>query len=107
MSKKWETVYTNANTNKTSKVAQAAADKTYGRMIKSIKGHKIAANLKSESDQAFVDKQTREDNIVAAFEAKKLKSEALIKEAQAIMADREKRNKKKKNEKETADVAKN
>ena len=93
MSKKWETVYTNANTNKTSKSTQTAADKAYNRMIKSLKGAK-SEDLKKESDKAFADKQARENSIVAAFEAKKLKSEALIAEAKDILADREKKAKK-------------
>lgn len=103
MLKKWETVYTNANTNKISKSTQAAADKVYNRKIKSLKNASYT-DLKQEGDMAFANKLIREDDIITSFEAKKLKSKALIAEAKNILADREKRAKKKNNRKDAEKV---
>ena len=51
--------------------------------------------LKNYSEKSYQEKIAEEDNLVKAYDEKKLKSKALIKEARAIKSRREKKNKKK------------
>lgn len=91
---KWEKVMDNKIGGAGSKAERVKQDRTFNRMMSFNKESDTAA-LKKEGDTEYLLKQTREDNLVAAFENKKLKSKTLIKEAKKLVAEREKKNKKK------------
>ena len=63
------------------------------RATRRIKDEEI---LTKECEDAYVAKIEREEKILAGYKAKKLKSPALIKEAKNIIAERNKKNKRKK-----------
>lgn len=91
---KWEKVMDNKIGGASSKAERVKKDRTFNRMM-SFNKESDSAALKKEGDTMYLLKQTREDNLVAAFENKKLKSKTLIKEAKKLVAEREKKNKKK------------
>lgn len=84
---KWEKVMDNKVTGTGSKAERVKKDKIFNKMTRTAS----SKDLKKESDEAFVAKQAREDSLVAAFEAKKLKSKSLIKEAKKLVAERAKK----------------
>ena len=95
---KWTIVSTNklisgnkTNYLKASNIVSNIKRKTYEEMEKSCK-------------ESFKAKQEREDNLLQAYEDKKLKSKTLIKEAKALKIIRDKQNKVKK-DKESAVTA--
>lgn len=91
---KWEKVMDNKIGGAGSKAERVKKDRIFNRMM-SFNKESDTATLKKEGDTEYLLKQTREDNLVAAFENKKLKSKTLIKEAKKLVAEREKKNKKK------------
>jgi hypothetical protein len=99
---KWEKVMDNRIGGAGSKAERVKQDRIFNKMMSFNKESDIAA-LKKEGDTMYLLKQTREDNLVAAFEEKKLKSKALIKEAKKVVLEREKKAKKTK-EAPAADV---
>ncbi len=50
--------------------------------------------MKKAGDESYKVKVAREENLIAAYEAKKLKSEALIDEAKALIKERKKKEQK-------------
>ena len=60
--------------------------------IKNIES-KSYEDLQKEANEAYVAAETRKTNLLQAYEDKKLKSKALIKEAKAIKKERDKINK--------------
>lgn len=104
---KWEKVMDNRIGGAGSKAEQVQRDRTFSKMSRAL-AHNKTVDLKKEGDEAFVVQKAREDSLVAAFGEKKLKSKALIKEAKAIIAKREKAAKAKarKAGKETAECQK-
>lgn len=101
---KWEKVMDNRIGRTGSKAEQIQRNRTFSKMSRAL-AHNKTIDLKKEGDEAFVAQKAREDSLVAAFGEKKLKSKALIKEAKAIIAKREKaaKAKAKKAGKETAE----
>ena len=101
---KWERVMDNRIGRAGSKAEQVRRDRTFSKMSRALAYNKTV-DLKKEGDEAFIAQKAREDSLVAAFGEKKLKSKALIKEAKAIIAKREKaaKAKAKKAGKETAE----
>ena len=94
---KWEKVFDNKIGNKMSKTEQVRHDKTLNAAIRSLAGKEV--DLKKEGDNAFLEKKTKEESLIQAYESKKLKSKALIKEAKRLSAELEKKNKTKKEDK--------
>lgn len=103
---KWEKVMDNRIGGAGSKAEQVQRDRTFSKIMSRALAHNKTVDLKKEGDEAFVARKAREDSLVAAFGEKKLKSKALIKEAKAIIAKREKAVKAKKAGKETAECQK-
>ena len=101
---KWEKVMDNRIGGAGSKAEQMRRDRSFNKMSRALAYNKTI-DLKKEGDEAFLAQKAREDSLVAAFGEKKLKSKALIKEAKAIIAKREKaaKVKAKKAGKETAE----
>lgn len=72
-----------------------------GERVNSLKAANIAKNVKRKtyeelekaSKESFKTKQEREENLLQAFEDKKLKSKTLIKEAKALKKAKEKADK--------------
>lgn len=94
--KKWTRVFTNKLTTgekvkavKTANIVKNVARRTYEEMEKSCK-------------ESFKAKQERENNLIQAYEDKKLKSKALIKEAKSLKVARDKANKAKQNKESAA-----
>ena len=104
---KWEKVMDNRIGGAGSKAEQVQRDRLFSKMSRALAQNKIE-DLKKEGDEAFVAQKAREDRLVVAFNEKKLKSKALIKEAKGIIAKREKADKAKakKAGKETAEMSK-
>lgn len=101
---KWEKVMDNRIGRAGSNAEQIQRNRTFSKMSRAL-AHNKTIDLKKEGDEAFIAQKAREDSLVAAFGEKKLKSKALIKEAKAIIAKREKaaKAKAKKAGKETAE----
>lgn len=90
MKEKWTMVSTNKLTSGEKINPLKAAN-----IIKGVK-RKTYDELEKASKESFKAKKEREDNLLQAFEDKKLKSKALIKEAKALKKAKEKTNKEKK-----------
>lgn len=88
---KWTMVTERATKLTTAEVSKT--DKAANRILKSVK-RLSTEELKKTSDASYAAKVAREDSILAAYADKKLKSKALIKEAKAIKASRDKAAKK-------------
>lgn len=94
MPKGWTHVSTNVNTTKTE---TRGKEQRAAKIIKNTRS-KSYEDLKKESNAAYEAAEARKANLLQAYEDKKLKSKALIKEAQAIKkAQAEKAAKKNKN----------
>lgn len=80
---KWTTIYTNAMTpsNKNSHKVSYFVKNTTSKTLE---------ELKKAGEKAFAAEESRKDSLVQAYEDKKLKSKALIKEAQAVKKARAK-----------------
>lgn len=87
---KWTTIYTNGTVNKKSDAEKRAADKAVNRMLRNT-ARLDAVAAKKESDARYEEKVAREASLLAAYDAKKLKSARLIKEAKALAAARDKK----------------
>ena len=94
---KWETVFSNKGTINNGAVSQITNTK-----LNTVKS-KSVPELKKESEKLFAAKIEKENSLVAAYEEKKLKSKALIKEGKRIKAKRDKKDKK--NEEIPAEIA--
>ena len=94
---KWETIFSNKGT-----VNSNVASLVTNTKLNSVKS-KSVPELKKESEKLFAIREEKENSLVAAYEEKKLKSKALIKEGKRIKAKRDKKNKK--NEEIPAEVA--
>lgn len=95
---KWTQVSTNklvsgekVNAVKTANIVKNVTRRTYEEMEKA-------------SKESFKAKKEREESLLQAFEDKKLKSKALIKEAKTLKAARDKANKTKQNKESVATV---
>lgn len=74
---------------------------TKGNVVKPFKVQNFVKNVKRKSyedlqktaEASFKEKVAREENLIQAFEDKKLKSKTLIKEAKALKKTKEKDNK--------------
>ena len=82
---KWETVFSNKGTVNSNAVSQVTNTK-----LNTVKS-KTITELKKESEKLFAAKIEKENSLVAAYEEKKLKSKALIKEGKRIKAKRDKK----------------
>lgn len=82
---KWETVFSNKGT-----VNGSVASQVTNTKLNSVKS-KTIPELKKESEKLFTAKVEKENSLVAAYEEKKLKSKALIKEGKRIKAKRDKK----------------
>ena len=82
---KWETVFSNKGTVNSNVVSQVTNTK-----LSTVKS-KTIPELKKESEKLFAAKIEKENSLVAAYEEKKLKSKALIKEGKRIKAKRDKK----------------
>ena len=82
---KWETVFSNKGTVNNCAVSQVTNTK-----LSTVKS-KTIPELKKESEKLFAAKIEKENSLVAAYEEKKLKSKALIKEGKRIKAKRDKK----------------
>lgn len=91
---KWKTIYTNATKSEKTDAEKRAAAKALNRAVAQTKP-RSAADMKKESDALYAAKVAREESLLAAYDAKKLKSKALIKEAKALAAARDKASDKK------------
>ena len=87
---KWTTIYTNGTKSTKSDAEKRAADKVVNRMLRNTV-KKNAVEMKKESDARYEEKVARETSLLAAYDAKKLKSPALIKEAKALATARDKK----------------
>ena len=87
---KWTTIYTNGTKSTKSDAEKRAADKVVNRMLRNTV-KKNAVEMKKESDARYEEKVARETSLLAAYDAKKLKSPALIKEAKALATTRDKK----------------
>ena len=82
---KWETVFSNKGTVNNGAVSQVTNTK-----LNTVKS-KSVPELKKESEKLFAAKIAKENSLVDAYEEKKLKSKALIKEGKRIKAKRDKK----------------
>lgn len=82
---KWETVFSNKGTVNNGAVSQVTNTK-----LNTVKS-KTIPELKKESEKLFAIREERENSLVTAYEEKKLKSKALIKEGKRIKAKRDKK----------------
>lgn len=80
MPKGWTHVSTNVNTTKTE---TRGKEQRAAKIIKNTRS-KSYEDLKKESNAAYEAVEARKADLLQAYEDKKLKSKALIKEAQAI-----------------------
>lgn len=87
---KWTTIYTNGTVNKKTDAEKRAAEKTANKILRNTV-RKNAVDAKKESDARYDEKVAREASLLAAYDAKKLKSARLIKEAKALAAARDKK----------------
>ena len=87
---KWTTIYTNGTKSTKSDAEKRAADKVVNRMLRNTV-KKNAVEMKKESDAHYDAKVARDTSLLAAYDAKKLKSPALIKEAKTLAAARDKK----------------
>jgi hypothetical protein len=87
---KWTTIYTNGTATKKSDAEKRATDKVVNKMLRNtVKRNPV--EMKKESDACYAAKVARDESLLAAYDAKKLKSPALIKEAKALAAARDKK----------------
>lgn len=91
---KWTSIYTNAPVNKKSDAEKRVANKVADKMIRNVVRLNAEA-AKKESDAHYAEKIAREESLLAAYDAKKLKSARLIKEAKALAATRNEKTSKK------------
>lgn len=89
MPKGWTHVSTNTNFVK---AETRMKRQDVNKVIKNIES-KSYEDLQKEANEAYVAAETRKTNLLQAYEDKKLKSKALIKEAKAIKKERDKINK--------------
>lgn len=89
MPKGWTHVSTNTNFVK---AETRMKRQDVNKVIKNIKS-KSYEDLQKEANEAYMAAETRKTNLLQAYEDKKLKSKALIKEAKAIKKERDKINK--------------
>lgn len=87
---KWTTIYTNGAKSTKSDADKRAAEKVANRVLRNTV-RKSAVDMKKESDARYEAKVAREASLLAAYDAKKLKSPALIKEAKALATARDKK----------------
>ena len=87
MKEKWTAVSTNKLVSSEKVNSLRAAN-----IVKNVK-RKTYEELEKASKESFKTKQEREENLLQAFEDKKLKSKALIKEAKTLKKAKEKANK--------------
>lgn len=87
---KWTTIYTNGTKSTKSDADKRAAEKVANRVLRNTV-RKSAVDMKKESDARYEAKVARETSLLAAYDAKKLKSPALIKEAKALATARDKK----------------
>lgn len=82
---KWEVVFSNKGT-----VNSNVASLVTNTKLSTVKS-KTIPELKKESEKLFAIREERENSLVTAYEEKKLKSKALIKEGKRIKAKRDKK----------------
>lgn len=87
---KWTTIYTNGAKSTKSDAEKRAAEKVANKVLRNT-ARKSAVEMKKESDARYDAKVARETSLLAAYDAKKLKSPALIKEAKALATARDKK----------------
>lgn len=87
---KWTTIYTNGTVNKKTDAEKRVAERTANKILRNTV-RKNAVDAKKESDVRYDEKVAREASLLAAYDAKKLKSARLIKEAKALAAARDKK----------------
>lgn len=86
---KWTTIYTNATKSEKTDAEKRAAARAFVKATAKTQPRSIV-QMKEESDKLYAAKLEREASLLAAYDAKKLKSKALIKEAKALAAARDK-----------------
>ena len=96
MKEKWTAISTNKLVSGEKVNSLRAAN-----IVKNVK-RKTYEELEKASKESFKIKQEREENLLQAFEDKKLKSKTLIKEAKALKKAKEKANKAKQNKESAA-----
>lgn len=82
---KWETIFSNKGTVNSNVASQVTNTK-----LSTVKS-KTIPELKKESEKLFAIREEKENSLVTAYEEKKLKSKALIKEGKIIKAKRDKK----------------
>ena len=87
---KWTTIYTNGAKSTKSDAEKRAAEKVANKVLRNT-ARKSAVEMKKESDARYEEKVARETSLLAAYDAKKLKSPALIKEAKTLATARDKK----------------
>lgn len=82
---KWETIFTNRSVSK-------PVNKKADNIIKNTKSLSIK-EMKEHSEALYAKRLAKEDELVKALDDGKLKSDKLIKQAKALKAKQEKKNK--------------
>ena len=83
----WQTVYCNSSNSPKTKAERTKVDRIASNAIRNVKSLKIE-ELKKHGDELYDIHVAKEENLISAYNDKRLKSKALIKQAKKIIKKR-------------------